>query len=312
MMIVVVVITFFLVLVSFSYTSHSCMIVDTDMSFDDLRAISYLIVDHPIEAIVFTEGISRPYFGGGALSYFFKKIGYKRPEFLTFKEGWIQKNISHFWNRIRYRDEKLNHFLDKPLYFKDWYKNKLEQLILKCKKIQLVILGPLSSVPYYWDSISKKVTRIVMMGRGLDYHEKWQSIDFNCWYDIKSCREFFNQRSIIYRLQMFFLNDSYCFKKDSFYSWNKESIKVLDQAFNALSYYLYKIFLSDLDDWYRRGDVFMWDESAVMFVDSPHLFYETKNKVYEWSVDPKFARMVWLNKISRFSGQLTCRDNTKL
>ena len=262
----------------------TCLVLDSDGAFDDVRAIAWLMRITKIDIVVLTEGISRPTFAQNALEKFWQraKIAVKdRPPVFIGHES--RRKLDANWLKVRERDERLNSSLARPEAAKDinrYGDADFTRRLAGCKKIDLLVLGPYSSAAGYLPALKARLGRVVVMGRR-------DERDFNCWYDRGACERFFSELGggvdAVYVPDLEAGSAQYKFETDDLKTFGKSDM--------ALA--LATMFAADASGW-RPGEMRMWDDLTVIFLFHPELFVKS---VGPWipRAEPKFFKGLWFS-----------------
>ena len=263
---------------------RTCLLVDSDGAFDDVRAMAWLMRITKLDMVVLTEGISRPKFAQNALETFWQraKVAVKnRPPVFIGHES--MRRLDASWLRVRERDERLNSSLTRPEAAKNIRKygdGDFTGQLAGCEKIDLLVLGPYSSAAGYLPALKGRLGRVVVMGRR-------DERDFNCWYDRGACEGFFaemgNLVDVVYVPDLDGESPQYKFETDDLQSFGKSEMA------SALA----TMFAADTNGWQPR-EMRMWDDLTVMFLFHPELFVKSGE---QWvpHAQPKFFKRLWFS-----------------
>jgi inosine-uridine nucleoside N-ribohydrolase len=176
------------------YARETCVVIDTDTAFDDIRAIATLVSTGQVVAIVTTEGIARSAEGALVLSEVLGRGGLSIPIIIGAVPSPIRGYSPPDWlAAARSSAETLNgtFAVDRqqstPLLGN--VVTDLGPLVSNCSHVKLIVIGPWTSFMLYAPQILDKVDAIVVQGRpdpdkigGAP-----STTGFNCLYDKPSC-----------------------------------------------------------------------------------------------------------------------------
>lgn len=163
----------------------SCLIVDTDLGLDDYRAIAALLPSRDVRAFVVTEGISGVQNGATALSMFLASRGQTQPVI----PGLASQNPPAYdWlPAAREGAERLDNYLAATVPFgrsSDRMSRDLGDALRGCYRVDVLALGPWTSFVKYANQLGSNMG-VVASGRPFAENNP---DNFNCEYDIASCR----------------------------------------------------------------------------------------------------------------------------
>jgi hypothetical protein len=165
--------------------SGTCLIVDTDLGLDDYRAIAALLPSRSVRAFVVTEGISGVQNGAMALSMFLASRGQTQPVIPGLASAtpppydWLPA--------AREGAERLDNYFAATVPFgrsSDKMIRDLDAALYGCNRVDVLALGPWTSFVRYAYELGSNVN-VVASGRPFVENNP---DNFNCEYDIASCR----------------------------------------------------------------------------------------------------------------------------
>jgi hypothetical protein len=170
----------------------ACVIIDTDVDLDDIRAIAVLAGSRRIVAIVTTEGIARSEEGAAAVKQFLQRIGAKIPvipgESANPERDYVAESDLPRWREAA---EHLNGTFSNAESPSDphprWIANALRPLLNDCRRVELLVIGPWTSFMRYGPELLDRINLIVAQGWPDPNELRQQPAGFNCTYDLNSC-----------------------------------------------------------------------------------------------------------------------------
>ena len=272
-----------------------CTIVDNDGSFDDLRSLIFLGCSHQVNPthLVFTEGVVEPKESLHNYRFLAEKHQLRNQGLDLSLGEKSNRKLSDRWLKVRERDRLINNYFASTRklntnMMKQEAIGDLASLTSRCSEIDLLILGPYTSVVGYWEKIAQKVSRVVTMGGSEENF-------FNCWYDQKSCKNFFSlvPKDILYSISVEQGNEF-----SNFYTFDRKFVETLTDS--PILRLWRDIFLANSAGWEPR-DVLMWDDlTSFFFVDKSKF----KKSTDYWipRQNPSFYRDEWRNLIENCRG----------
>lgn len=172
-----------------------CVVVDTDVDFDDIRAIAVLAGSKQVVAIVTTEGIARPEEGAAAVEHFLGRIGANIPvirgESPNSHRGYVASPDLPKWRKAaEHLNGTFGPFPNPELSAHpppSSITDRLWPLLSGCQRVELLVIGPWTSFMRYGPEILDRVDLIVAQGRPDPDELEGQPAGFNCVYDLNSC-----------------------------------------------------------------------------------------------------------------------------
>lgn len=170
-------------------SAHACVLIDTDVAFDDLRAIAALAGARRVVGVITTSGMSTA--GGGAAvmrrvlasSAIPVAVGDGREASDDRRDDWV--------TRDREVTERLNGVIDSPSRLGQSV--SLPDAVLRwtrgCGSIEVVVLGPWSSFGRYRRVLGDRLAAVYATGPDPTRLPEGARAPFNCRYDRASCRE---------------------------------------------------------------------------------------------------------------------------
>jgi hypothetical protein len=163
----------------------ACLVVDTDVGLDDIRAFAVLMAGREISAVVVTEGISSVLGGASAISMFLGAGGHA-PPVIPGRSSPAPPD-DPFVAKARPIGERINGFLGASIPFGGDPDSMLESLdgaIAECDTIDVLLLGPWTSFVEYMPLLSDRQGDVVVSGRPISEN---MTRNFNCAYDLTAC-----------------------------------------------------------------------------------------------------------------------------
>jgi inosine-uridine nucleoside N-ribohydrolase len=163
----------------------SCLIVDTDVASDDLRAFAVLFPNRSLRAVVVTEGISSVSRGSTAIALFLASGQSSAPVIPGLAAdappayGWLPA--------ARAGAERINGLLVASVPSSanpDTLKLSLFAALRGCHRVDVLVLGPWSSFVQYAPMLRPLMRSVVASGRPLTENNP---DNFNCVYDQAAC-----------------------------------------------------------------------------------------------------------------------------
>ena len=163
----------------------TCLIVDTDVASDDLRAFAVLFPNRSLRAVVVTEGISSVSRGSTAIALFLASAQSSAPAIPGLAAdappayGWLPA--------ARAAAERINGLLVASVPSSanpDKLKLSLFAALRGCHQVDVLVLGPWSSFVQYAPMLRPLIRRVVASGRPLAENNP---DNFNCVYDQPAC-----------------------------------------------------------------------------------------------------------------------------
>jgi inosine-uridine nucleoside N-ribohydrolase len=169
-----------------SRSGGACLLVDTDVALDDLRALAELLPQRTPTAIVVTEGISSVPRGSTAVATY---LGASQAGIPVIQGDAASSPPNYSWlPPVRADDEVLNGFLASPVAASrssDDVANAVREATRRCDAVDVLALGPWTSFVHYAPALGTRLHRVVASGRPI---QETNPDDFNCEYDLASCR----------------------------------------------------------------------------------------------------------------------------
>ncbi len=170
----------------YGHHRERCLVVDTDVANDDLRAFAVLAPHRTLRAVVVTEGISSVLRGRTAIALFLASASSSSVAVIQGQSA--SSPPSYDWlPAARAAAERMNGFLlgavpAAPSAAK--LAPALATALRGCGKVDLLVLGPWSSFVEYGPALRPWLHRIVASGRPLAENNP---DNFNCVYDQPAC-----------------------------------------------------------------------------------------------------------------------------
>jgi inosine-uridine nucleoside N-ribohydrolase len=165
--------------------AQPCLVIDTDVGLDDVRAFAVVLPQRELRAVVVTEGIASVPGGSTALALFLASAPSSAPVIPGLA---ATTPPAYDWlPDVRAGAERLNGFLAQAVPFARQAKDMiraLEQATRHCHRIDLLVLGPWSSFVHYAPVLGHKIQRVLVSGRPLVENNP---DNFNCVYDQPAC-----------------------------------------------------------------------------------------------------------------------------
>jgi hypothetical protein len=165
--------------------SGACLIVDTDLGLDDYRAVAALLPSRSVRAVVVTEGISGVQNGATAVSMFLASRGQTPPVVPGLASAtpppydWLPA--------AREGAERLDNYFAATVPFgrsSDRLAYDVGNAVRGCTRVDVLALGPWTSFLRYASVLGSNVN-VVASGRPFAENNP---DNFNCEYDLASCR----------------------------------------------------------------------------------------------------------------------------
>ena len=175
--------------------SPECVVIDSEVDLDDVRAIAVHAGSKHVVAIVTTEGITRPTEGAAAVEHFLGRIGAKIPlirgESPNPQRGYVANpDLENWRNAAEHLNGTCAPFPNPELPSQppaDSMTDQLLRLLSGCRRIELLVIGPWTSFMRYGPELLDRVDMIVAQGRPDPDELEGQPAGFNCVYDLNSC-----------------------------------------------------------------------------------------------------------------------------
>lgn len=182
--------------------SPECVIVDSDVDLDDIRAVAALASSKNVVAIVTTEGVSRAKEGAAAMQYFLQRIGKTIPvipgaqpnqhrDYISPPDLPIWRQTAETLNGTFSAGERLADSTPGPERQSNaedaTIVDKLWPLLQDCHRVELLVIGPWTSFMRYGPELLDRIDLIVAQGRPDPDEPEGQPTGFNCLYDLNSC-----------------------------------------------------------------------------------------------------------------------------
>jgi inosine-uridine nucleoside N-ribohydrolase len=169
------------------HPTQACLVVDTDVATDDLRAFAALFPQSDLRAVVVTEGISSVPRGSTAIALFLASGQSLAPVIPGLAAA---APPAYDWlPAAREAAERMNNFLSESLPFAA-SPNKLKLALVAalkgCPRVDLLVLGPWSSFVEYGPMLRPLIRRVVASGRPVAENNP---DNFNCVYDQPACEK---------------------------------------------------------------------------------------------------------------------------
>jgi hypothetical protein len=262
----------------------SCILLDTDMGLDDIRAIGALLGRTQVVGVVTTEGVASPAPAAMAVSYLLAASGRAAPVVVgattasPSQESWLPP--------VRANAERLNDFTATAVaaVASGSVEATVERWTQGCTEVKALVLGPWSSFVRYAPGIKAKLKQVVTQGKPLEELAAGQSPGFNCRYDIAACRAAHEL------LRPMGIGTWVDVPRDPQrpYAPTAEMIEALAPA--GLPGLVRASMLTNRDRW---KDTLMTDEAAVLYFLSPES-YAVKDRHMEPTAAPEAFRQLWL------------------
>jgi hypothetical protein len=169
------------------HPTQACLVVDTDVATDDLRAFAALFPQSDLRAVVVTEGISSVPRGSTAIALFLASGQSLAPVIPGLAAA---APPAYDWlPAAREAAERMNNFLSESVPFAA-SPNKLKLALVAalkgCPRVDLLVLGPWSSFVEYGPMLRPLIRRVVASGRPVAENNP---DNFNCVYDQPACEK---------------------------------------------------------------------------------------------------------------------------
>ena len=170
-----------------------CILIDSDVDLDDLRAVAMLAPTGRVAAIVVTEGLSRGQQGAGAMEEMLRRAGVTIPVIVGAAPDPARPlQLSPRFPDWRANAERLNQLLPAPLEPMEPPRqgdvaSALRPHLKACNTISLLVIGPWTSFLRYAAEILERVDRIVAQGRPYPDEIGGEPDGQNCIYDRGAC-----------------------------------------------------------------------------------------------------------------------------
>jgi inosine-uridine nucleoside N-ribohydrolase len=169
------------------HPAQACLVVDTDVATDDLRAFAVLFPQSNLRAVVVTEGISSVPRGSTAIALFLASGQSLAPVIPGLAAA---APPAYDWlPAARKAAERMNNFLSESVPFAA-SPNKLKLALVAalkgCPRVDLLVLGPWSSFVEYGPMLRPLIRRVVASGRPVAENNP---DNFNCVYDQPACEK---------------------------------------------------------------------------------------------------------------------------
>lgn len=197
------------------------MIIDTDCGIDDIFSILYLLEKGvKIDYIITVDGMCKPEIGIQRLKKILneKKIN----DIILIKGIDLNLNLEKYdWfndctNNYESFEESLDNSIKKD--FPEFLIDDIQKIISKNSgKHDLICLGPLSNLNYYYDKIKNNINKIYIMGSQINIKGNIENSEFNFWCDPISARTVLNKidNLTILPLDTCFSNENPCFSNEN-------------------------------------------------------------------------------------------------
>jgi inosine-uridine nucleoside N-ribohydrolase len=164
---------------------HTCLIVDTDVATDDLRAFAVLFPHRELRAVVVTEGISSVPKGSMAISLYLASGPSSAPVIPGLA---ATAPPAYDWlPAARAAAERLNGLLTQAVPVAGT-SNRIKLALLEalqgCHRVDVLMLGPWSSFVEYGPMLRPLIRHVVASGRPVAENNP---DNFNCVYDQPAC-----------------------------------------------------------------------------------------------------------------------------
>ncbi len=165
--------------------SGACLVVDTDVALDDLRAFAVLLPQRTPDVVVVTEGISTVARGTTAIGMY---LGAAERAIPVIQGDTATAPPNYDWlPPVRANAERLNGFLaaavpamPAPIDVAD----AVQDATRGCAAVDVLALGPWTSFVHYAPRLDGRLKQVIASGRPLP---ETNPDNFNCEYDRASC-----------------------------------------------------------------------------------------------------------------------------
>ena len=172
-----------------------CVIIDTDVDIDDLRAIPAVVATRNVVGIVVTTGAGEAKFTSSALAKLLAEPNDRSIPVIVGATNAKAPLEDWVWlPPVRAQMATANGYLSEPTpappYSRSVMRHEVRKVTRGCEDIELLIIGPLTSFVKYSPMIRDRVTRVVLQGRPYSRHDSKTALEenFNCGYDVRSCK----------------------------------------------------------------------------------------------------------------------------
>ncbi|HWL68086.1 MAG TPA: hypothetical protein VNS22_06840 [Geminicoccus sp.] len=165
----------------------ACVLIDTDMALDDVRAIAAMLPTGKVRAIVTTGGVSRPENGGSAAAVLTAlsrrddvRVLVGKPSPAPTSPDWLPAS--------RQSAERLGYFLATTVPLgppETFLAEEVRQAMRGCQTIDVLMLAPWSSFTTYRPQLGTRLRRIIVQGVP---PTQAGSLGFSCGYDRAACQ----------------------------------------------------------------------------------------------------------------------------
>lgn len=169
------------------HPGQACLVVDTDVGTDDLRAFAALFPHRDLRAVVVTEGIASVARGSTAIALFLASGQSPAPVISGLS---ATAPPAYEWlPRARAAAERINGLLAESVPFAaspNELKLALMAALNDCQHVDVLVLGPWSSFVQYAPTLRPLIRRVVASGRPVAENNP---DNFNCVYDQDACNK---------------------------------------------------------------------------------------------------------------------------
>lgn len=266
---------------------RTCLIVDTDVALDDLRAFAALLPSRAIKAVVVTEGVSSVPQGTTAIALY---LAAANPTVPILQGNAAAQPANYDWlPAVRDNNERLNGFLASAVPAatpKASIADEVDRVTHNCDSVEVLALGPWTSFVQYSPVLVGRLKQVIASGRPI---QEVTPDDFNCFYDMASCRQADAiLRNVSKTVWVDLPTDS---SANPSYAPTTEMINALQT--NGLPGLLRTLLNLDPSQWLTTR---MWDDSAVLYMLYPTSF-TTRGAHLEPVVNEVKLRNLWLDAV---------------
>ena len=173
----------------------ACIVIDTDMALDDVRAIAALVPTDKVAMVVVTGGVARPEQGATAVAVL---LATSRKNVPILIGGTSPAPTAPDWLRQdRESAERLGYLLaaSVPLDPSEafYLEHQVKVAVRGCETVDILQLGPWTSFALYAPELGSKLRRVITQGVPPSGKEQ---PGFSCSYDLAACRSVLDDENL--------------------------------------------------------------------------------------------------------------------
>lgn len=287
----------------------SCVLIDTDLDFDDLMAIPAIVANKYVAGIITTEGATLAPQAASALKKMMVQPGTARsiPVVIGASYPGTRDLTTMTWvPPIRAALERANDLLSGPLTPSPstpashaGLPSVVRSLVSTCASVQVLVIGPYLSFARYSPAIRAKVSRVVSMGKPISKSQvESGDLSFNCEYDLASCAVAYRQMKGLHPVWVDIPRTD-----PNEYTPSLAMVTALEGS--GLPGSLKQALLSNLSTWEPTSlppgaKSLLWDQTAAIYVLNRDLF-TTVGDHLEPRIPAAQVRELWTQAVNNWS-----------